>query len=75
MDTYNIEILIPKAKNLLQGMADLNLISIKSKTASKNDFFKLLSKLRQKSHEAPSSDEITATVKDVRKKRNARRKT
>jgi len=72
MNTYSIEILNPKAKNILQNMADLNLISIKEEELSKTDFLKLLAKLRKKAHFAPSMDEITQEVKSVRKKRHGR---
>jgi predicted nucleotidyltransferase len=72
MDTYSIEILNPKAKNILENMADLNLISIRARAVTKNDFIKLLAKLRQKSHEAPSLEEIAKEVKTVRKKRKAK---
>lgn len=72
MNTYSIEILNPKAKNILENMADLKLISIKEKELSKSDFLKLLGKLRKKSNTAPSLDEITREVKSVRKKRHGR---
>jgi hypothetical protein len=69
MDTYNIEILNPKAKDILENMADLKLISIEKNGQLKTDFLKLLVKLRKKSKSAPSLEEITQEVKSVRRKR------
>lgn len=69
METLSIEILNPKAKRLLQDLADLKLITIKSKSTLKD----LLEKLRQDSDQAPSLDEITAEVEQVRKARNAKK--
>lgn len=69
METINIEILNPKAKRLLQDLADLKLISIKSKST----LTELFEKLRQDSDQTPSLDEITAEVEQVRKARNAKK--
>jgi len=69
METISIEILNPKAKRLLQDLADLKLITIKSKSTLKE----LLEKLRQDSDQTPSLDEITAEVEQVRKARNAKK--
>jgi len=68
METLKIDILNPKAKSLLQNMADLKLIRIK-KDKVKSEFKELLEKLRMKSAEAPSLDEITKEVEAVRKSR------
>ena len=46
METIKIEILNPKAKNILKNLADLNLISIKDKVSSKR-FSELLGRLRE----------------------------
>ena len=70
MDTLSIEILNPKAKKLLQDLADLKLISIKDD--SKNGFVKTLAKLRSKSNHTLSLEEITAEVESVRSKRYAK---
>lgn len=70
MGMMSIEILNPKAKKLLQDLADLKLISIKED--SKDEFAEILAKLRSKSGEAPSLDEITAEVESVRAKRYAK---
>jgi len=66
----SIEILNPKAKRLLLDLADLKLISIKDD--SKDGFAKTLAKLRSKSNEAPSLEEITEEVELVRAKRYAK---
>ncbi|MBW8051366.1 MAG: hypothetical protein FVQ77_13705 [Cytophagales bacterium] len=72
METLQIDILDPKAKNLLKDLADLRLISIRTTKTSKNDFTKLLQRLRSKSDKAPSLREITKEVETVRQKRYAK---
>ena len=52
MESITVEILNPKAKKLLENLADLNLISIIKKTVSKKnstDWNTLLSKTQQNS--------------------------
>lgn len=71
METLRIEIVNPKAKRLLQDLADLNLISISKSLDSKADFRKLLSKLRSNSATAPSLDEIILEVENARAMRYA----
>ncbi len=68
METLRIEILNPKAKNLLKDLADLNLIKI-NKEENKSDFSLLLKKLRTKSRDEISLDEITKEVEETRKSR------
>jgi hypothetical protein len=67
METIRIDILNPKAKNLLKNLADLNLIKINKDR--KSDFSALLKKLRAKSKDEISPDEITKEVEEVRKSR------
>jgi hypothetical protein len=52
---------------LLQDLADLNLITIKPKPTLKS----LLEKMRQDSDQIPSLEEIASEVKQVRQARNA----
>ncbi|MFD0932116.1 hypothetical protein ACFQ0R_05815 [Psychroflexus salinarum] len=68
METIQIDILNPKAKKLLRDLADLNLIKI-NKQKKKSDFSSLLQKLRSKSTDEISLDEITDEVEQVRKER------
>ena len=68
METIKIEILNPKAKNILKGLADLNLIKIK-REPKKSDFSQLLEKLRKKSNTAPDLNEIAKEVESAREKR------
>ena len=68
METIRIDILNPKAKKLLNNLADLNLIKIK-KEKYKSDFSALLKKIRAKSDDEISLDEITKEVEKVRKSR------
>ena len=68
METIRIDIINPKAKNLLKDLADLNLIKI-SKEKKKPDFSILLKKLRTKSKDEISLEEITNEVEQVRKSR------
>ena len=66
METIRIDILNPKVKNILKDLAELNLIKIKE---DKSDFSTLLKKLRSKSTENVSLEEITREVENVRKSR------
>ena len=68
MESLRIEIINPKAKRLLKNLADMELIKIKKETV-KSDFSELLDKLRSKSENTPSLDEITKEVESVRKAR------
>ncbi len=73
METIKIDILNPKVKSLLQDLADLKLIRIQ-KEKVRTEFQELLDKLRMKSSEAPSLDEITKEVETVRKARYEKQK-
>jgi hypothetical protein len=68
METIKIDILNPKAKALLNDLANLDLIRIR-RESSENDFFELLEKLRNKAKQAPSLEEITKEIEAVRKAR------
>ncbi|ARN77374.1 MULTISPECIES: hypothetical protein [Flavobacteriaceae] len=68
METIRIDIINPKAKKLLKDLADLNLIKI-NKEKYKSDFSSLLKKIRAKSNDEISLDEITKEVEQVRKSR------
>ena len=68
MATLNIEILNPKAKRLLQDLADLRLITISKNT---NPFIEAVKKLRSKKATI-SIDEITKEVESVRSKRHGK---
>jgi hypothetical protein len=68
METIKIDILNPKAKKLLKDLADLKLIKI-NKEKKNSDFSVLLKKLRAKSKEEISVDEITKEVEEVTKTR------
>ncbi|HET8837510.1 MAG TPA: hypothetical protein VFM82_00775 [Flavobacteriaceae bacterium] len=63
MESIQIDIVNPKAKKLLQNLADLNLIKIKH--VKKTDLTALLEKLRGKSN-GLSLEEITKEVETVR---------
>ena len=69
MDSIRIEILNPKARKLLKNLAELKLIKISDSSDRKNEFKKLLDKLRAKSDKAPLLEEIEKEVKAVRKAR------
>jgi hypothetical protein len=66
MATLNIEILNPKAKKLLQDLAELRLISISEKTS--NPFFDVVKKIRSKKSDI-SLEEIAKDIETVRSKR------
>ena len=65
METIRIEILNPKANQLLKDLADLNLIKIQPKSS----FKEVLEKTRRNAEYAPSLDEITTEVEEVRQAR------
>jgi len=67
METIRIDILNPKAKSILEDLADLNLIKIQEE--KKTDLSILLKKLRSKSTEDLSLDDITKEVESVRRSR------
>ncbi len=67
MNSIRVNILNPKAVRLLEDLADLKLISIQD--TSKNRFAEVLQKLRSKSKNTPSIEEIAKEVAFVRKKR------
>lgn len=70
MDTLKIDIINPKARKLLNDLADLKLIAIQD--VSKGGFSGVLKKLRTKRKSTPSLDEITKEVEMVRTKRYAK---
>jgi len=71
MEAITIEIVNPKAKQLIKDLADMKLINISKSTTKISDFKKILSKLRSNSDSIPSLDEITKEVEAVRAKRYA----
>ncbi|MEI7977415.1 MAG: hypothetical protein WCI53_01100 [Bacteroidota bacterium] len=71
MEAIKIEILNPKALQLIKGMQDLNLIKISNEPVSKLKAY--LKKMRSNSLTAPSLDEITKIVDEVRAKRYAKK--
>jgi len=71
MESIRIEILNPKAKSLLKNLADLNLIKIKKEKVN-TEFAELLTRLRKKSDDSFSLEDITSEVESVREKRYAK---
>lgn len=71
MDALKIEILNPKALQLIKGMQDLKLIKVSDEPASTLKAY--LKKMRRSSPSAPSLDEITKIVEEVRSKRYAKK--
>jgi len=69
MDALKIEILNPKALQLINGMLDLKLIKLSEAPDSK--FKAYLKKTRRNAATAPSEDEIAKIVDEVRSKRHA----
>jgi hypothetical protein len=68
METIRIDILNPKAKDLLKNLASMDLIKIREDDR-KVDLDLLLEKLRSKSEDAPSLEEIEREVEIVRSNR------
>jgi hypothetical protein len=71
MDALRIEILNQKALQLIKGMQELNLIKVSEEPASKVKAY--LKKMRSNSKTAPSLDEITKIVENVRAERYAKK--
>ena len=71
--TFQVDILNPKATQLLRDLADLNLISITEQ--ADDNFLKTVKKLRKKATLTPPSyEEITQEMENVRAKRYASKK-
>ena len=71
--TMQIDILNPKATQLLRDVEDLNLISIRDSNPA--DFLKTLAKIRNKAaSDSLNDEEITDAVEKVRSKRYAAKK-
>ena len=70
MESITVEILNPKAKKLLEDLADLNLISISNSKPSLDNLLNIL-----RSDNSPSFEEITKEVENVRAKRNEEKTT
>lgn len=68
MKSINIEILNPKAMQLIEGMQNLKLIKIK-RDNEVSDLQSFLMKSRRNADTAPDLGEITDIVKEVRAKR------
>lgn len=72
MEALKIEILNPKALKLIRGMQELNLIKVEKEP--KSAFKVFLEKTRKKSASAPSFDQVTKIVEEVRAERYAKKK-
>jgi len=71
MEALKIEILNPKALQLIKGMQELNLIKVSAEPVSKLKSY--LKKMRKNSDSVPSLDEIQAIVDEVRAERYAKK--
>ena len=71
MEAITIEIINPKAKQLIKDLADMKLINFSKATDRIADFKKIVTKLRSNSGSIPSLEEITKEVELVRAKRYA----
>ena len=69
MDTLRINILNPKARTLLEDLADMDLIEIQE--TADNGFTAVLKKMRSRQN-VPSLDDITMEVEKVRTRRYAK---
>jgi len=69
MESIKIEIINPKVRKLLQSLETLNLIKILEQTDKRKDFKELLNKLRSKSVDSPTYEEILKEVEVVRESR------
>jgi hypothetical protein len=67
MEALKIEILNPKALQLIKGMQDLNLIKVTNEPVSKLQAY--LKKMRKNAASVPGDDEIANIVDEVRAER------
>lgn len=67
MESYQINILNPKAVRLLKNLAELKLISLRK--TSDSSFQSVVNRIRKNAKNTPSIDEITREVEEVRSKR------
>ena len=67
MESYQINILNPKAVRLLKNLAELKLISLRK--TSDSGFQSVVNRIRKNAKNSPSIDEITQEVEEVRSKR------
>ncbi|NBC04589.1 MAG: hypothetical protein GVY20_12900 [Bacteroidetes bacterium] len=68
METIKIDILNPKARKLLNDLAELDLIAIRKST--NKEFSEVVQKIRSKSDKELNEDEIAQEVEAVRKARS-----
>ena len=71
MSALKIEILNPKAMQFIKGLEDLKLIKVSKEPESKMEAY--LKKMRKHADSAPSLEEITKIVDDVRAARYAKK--
>jgi hypothetical protein len=71
MGVIKIEILNPKALQLIKGMQDLNLIKVSDEPTSSIHAY--LKKMRKKANTAPFAEDIAKIVDEVRTKRYAKK--
>lgn len=69
MKLYQIEILEPKAKKLLDELANLKLIRVQEVLEPVAEFKKVVSRLRNKGGNKPTLREISKEVEVVRRRR------
>lgn len=73
MRTYQIELLNPKAKKLLDELVNLKLIKVQEMPSPKQELTELLAKFRKKVDKEPTLEEIAKEVELVRGKRYAKK--
>jgi len=66
MATISVDILNPKALNLLEELAGLQLIAIREETSNNRNFLSLVQQIRSRNQNPPSLEEITAEVEEQR---------
>lgn len=67
MESYQVDILNPKALKLLKDLAELKLISISKQ--SENAFLDAVTSLRSNEENVPDFETITQLVEEVRQER------
>lgn len=66
MESFQIDLLNPKAIKILQDLEDLNLIKIHKMGSTEKSFFNAVEKIRSTKGQKPTEEEIRQAVEEVR---------
>lgn len=67
MESFQIDLINPKAMKLLQDLEDLKLIKIHKMGSAENSFFAAVEEIRSTKGSKPTEEEIRQAVEEVRR--------